>query len=224
MNHEVKTLGKLTYVIRYPDSFESCKTYPTILCLHGAGGRGSDVQAVLDNPFFRITETMPDFPFVMVAPLCSENTWFDLFHELKQLVAETAHLPFVDEKRLYMMGASMGGYATWQLAMSLPEYFAAIAPICGGGMYWNGSRLTNVPVWAFHGALDECVFPEESKKMVQAVQSCGGEAKLTLYPHNYHDAWSDTYSNPELYSWFLQHENHNLKALQDKYHGTEQYG
>ena len=29
---------------------------------------------------------------------------------------------------------------------------------------------------------------------------------FTVYPENGHNAWTDTYSNPELYRWFLSHE------------------
>jgi hypothetical protein len=76
----------------------------------------------------------------------------------------------------------MGGYGTWHIAMSLPNYFAAIVPICGGGMYWNAARLVNVPAWAFHGEADSAVYCEESKKMVDAVNAKGGNAKLTIFP------------------------------------------
>ena len=123
-----------------------------------------------------------------------------------------------------MTGGSMGGYATWQLAMSMPEYFAAIAPVCGGGMYWNARRIVNIPIWAFHGGKDPTVFPEESKKMVDAVNKRGGNAKLTIYPENGHDAWTDTYSNPELYRWLLSHTNQNPPVLSDDYSSPHLYG
>ena len=203
----------LRYMIRYPKGFTSDKQYPAIFCLHGAGGRGNNIEVLIGNPFFKETATLADFPFVLVAPLCTENTWFDLFPNLKDLVRHTAALPFVDEKRLYMMGASMGGYATWQLAMSMPEYFAAIVPICGGSMYWNAARLLNVPVWAFHGGKDPVVFPEESEKMVTAVNKAGGNAKLTVFPDAAHDAWTPAYSDPALYEWFLSHVNEKMKSL-----------
>ena len=106
-----------------------------------------------------------------------------------------------------MMGASMGGYAVWQLAMSMPEHFAAIVPICGGGMYWNAGRLANLPIWAFHGGKDKYVLPEESQKMVDAVNENGGRAKLTVYPENAHDAWSDTYKNKQVFLWLLENTN-----------------
>ena len=118
----------------------------------------------------------------------------------------------------------MGGYGTWQLAMSLPELFAAIVPVCGGGMYWNASRLVNIPIWAFHGAKDTTVFKEESIKMVDAVNKCGGKAKLTIYPENGHDAWSDTYKNPEVFDWLLSNTNENSVKLIDKYKDSNIYG
>ena len=122
------------------------------------------------------------------------------------------------------MGASMGGYGTWQLAMSLPDIFAAIVPICGGGMYWNAGKLKNVPVWAFHGALDKTVLPEESEKMVNAVNKRGGSARLTVYPENGHNAWSDTYSNPEVFEWLLSNTNQKLQSFENEYKGSAIYG
>ena len=154
----------------------------------------------------------------------SKNTWFDLWEHLEKLVVEIAGLPFADQNRIYLMGASMGGYATWQLAMSMPRYFAAIVPICGGGMYWNAARLVNVPVWAFHGAKDAVVLLEESVKMVEAVKRSGGKAKLTVYPENGHDAWSDTYSDPNVFLWLLQHRCENGNACIDNYNRSDLYG
>ncbi len=217
-------LGKLRYIIRYPDEFSENKRYPVVIFLHGAGTRGDDISKLVSNPFFSLTEKYKNFPFICVAPLCSENTWFDMWEHLEKLVTEISSLPFTDQSRIYLMGASMGGYATWQLAMSMPEYFAAIVPICGGGMYWNAGRLVNVPVWAFHGAKDTTVLLEESVKMVEAVKRHGGEAKLTVYTENSHDAWSDTYSNPEVFAWLLKQKNKNDSQCCDGYNNSEKYG
>ena len=216
-------LGKLRYVIRYPEDFSENKKYPVIIFLHGAGTRGDDISKLVSNPFFALTEKHKKFPFVCVAPLCSENTWCDMWEHLEKFVMEIVRLPFVNQKCIYLMGASMGGYATWQLAMSMPEYFAAIVPICGG-MYWNAGRLINVPVWAFHGAKDTTVLLEESVKMVEAVKNHDGDAKITVYPETGHDAWSDTYSNPEVFSWLLQHQNKNNNDCCDGYNNPDIYG
>ena len=202
---EIFNTDDLQYAVKYPKNFKSSKKYPTLLFLHGAGTRGNDISKVTEGVFFEELEKHGELPFITVAPLCSEDTWFDMWERLERLVVQIASLPEVDKNRMYVMGASMGGYATWQLAMSMPEYFAAIVPICGGGMYWNAERLKNVPVWAFHGALDAVVFPEESQKMVDKVNKRGGNAKLTVYPENAHNAWSDTYGNRKVFEWLLSH-------------------
>ena len=122
------------------------------------------------------------------------------------------------------MGASMGGYGVWQLGMSLADVFAGIVPICGGGLYWDAVKLKNVPVWAFHGELDTLVLPEESKKMVEKVNKAGGNAKLTLLPDVYHDAWMSAFSNQEVYDWLLSNENTNEKKIEDLYNDTKLFG
>jgi len=210
MRNAVYELNNMEYVVCYPDGFERSQKHPVILCLHGAGTRGTDISLVKNYSLLSEASKLEDFPFIIIAPQCSENTWFDMWPTLKSLVREISALPYTDETRIYLTGNSMGGYGAWQLAMSMPEYFAAVAPICGGGMYWNAGRLVNVPVWAFHGALDDTVFPAESEKMVNAINAAGGNAKLTVFPDAGHNAWTPAYSAPELYKWFLSNVNSNV--------------
>ena len=224
MQYEVSKFDYIQYLTRYPNGYEPGKKYPVIMLFHGAGGRGKDINVLMNNPYFRITDKYTDFPFITVAPLCSTNTWIDMYETLVRLVKKTSKEEFTDPRRLYAMGASMGGYLTWQIAMSMPEVFAAIVPICGGGYVWNTARLVNVPVWAFHGKKDITVPLEESEKMVNGVNKHGGNARLTIYPENGHDAWSDTYNNPEVFEWLLSNENSNAAELIDIYHDSKIYG
>lgn len=215
---------KIRCLLRKPKDFDLNKKYPILLFLHGAGTRGDDISKLSGSAFYQTTGAYEDFPFVTVAPLCEENSWFDVFERLKLFVKDIMALPYADQDRIYLMGTSMGGYATWQLAMSMPECFAAAVPICGGGMYWNAGRLINVPIWAFHGGKDETVCVEESRKMVDAVNRCNGNARLTVYPENGHDAWSATYRNPEVFSWLLRHKNRNDSEYSDGYNNAERFG
>ncbi|MEA5506339.1 prolyl oligopeptidase family serine peptidase [Halotia wernerae UHCC 0503] len=111
----------------------------------------------------------------------------------------------IDCDRVYLTGLSMGGFGTWRWAAAEPQSFAAIAPICGGDNPLTAKNLKNLPVWAFHGARDHVVPLRESENMVFALQACGGNVKFTVYPKADHDSWTQTYNNPELYEWFLQH-------------------
>ena len=210
--------------ISMPDTFDPGQKYPAILFLHGAGTRNCPPSALVGNAFFKIGTQHEGFPFVCFAPICTGECWFDHGNQLISMVKELTALPYVDETRFYLVGNSMGGYAAWQLAMCIPDYFAAMVPICGGGMYWDARRLLNVPVWAFHGGKDSVVHPEESEKMVDAIARRGGDAKLTIYPENGHDSWTDTYANWEVFEWLLSHTNQNAAALVNEYNNQEIFG
>jgi hypothetical protein len=41
--------------------------------------------------------------------------------------------------------------------------------------------------------------------MVKEIRKQGGDVKFTIYPDAGHDSWTETYNNPELYEWFLEH-------------------
>ena len=56
MNKEVYRLGDLQYVVSYPRGYVKGKQYPTIIFLHGAGTRGNDINPLIHNPYFKITE------------------------------------------------------------------------------------------------------------------------------------------------------------------------
>lgn len=217
MNRCVEIYEGMQYLITFPDGYEEGKKYPLIFLLHGAGSRGSKIEAIKDNKFYEYIKDIKNFSFIVVAPLCDANTWFDIYEKLKGMIVEQTKRPYVDKDRVYAMGSSMGGYAVWQLGMSMPEIFAAIVPMCGGGMYWNARRLINVPVWAFHGEKDTSVRVEESIKMVDTINAIGGNAKLTIYKDTFHDAWTPTYKNQEVYDWLLSITNDNSKELIDPY-------
>lgn len=203
----VKTV-RLNYLLFLPEGYGSDpeKKYPMILFLHGAGERGNDLEKVKVHGIPKIVEQQKDFPFIAVSPQCPARSWWSSEVEalnalLDNIVANYA----VDLDRIYLTGLSMGGYGTWELAMEYPERFAAIAPICGGGDPEEVSKIKDIPVWVFHGEKDNLVKPEESKKMVKALEEIGADVKFTLYPEAEHDSWTETYNNPELYKWFLEH-------------------
>ena len=92
-------------------------------------------------------------------------------------------------------------------------------------MYWDAGRLKKIPVWAFHGDIDPTVFPEESVKMVEAVNKKGGCAKLTLYPDTKHDSWTPTFNNAEVFTWLLAQRRYRAEAEADQsYADVKKFG
>ncbi|MEA5625335.1 prolyl oligopeptidase family serine peptidase [Nostoc sp. UHCC 0251] len=178
---------------------------PTILFLHGASERGSNLDDVKRHGIAKIVEQHPDFPFIVISPQCPRGEYWNVERLSVLLDKVIASYP-VDPDRLYLTGLSMGGYGTWHLAAAQPERFTAIAPICGGGNPQAAGKFQNLPVWAFHGAKDNVVPLSESEIMVSALKARDGNVKFTVYPEAAHDSWTQTYNNPDLYEWFLQHQ------------------
>jgi predicted peptidase len=204
---EVGTLA-LRHLLHLPPGYgsEDGKRWPLIVFLHGAGERGSDIEQLKQHGIPRVAEENADFPFIAVSPQCPTGTWWSF--ELEPLAALVKHLLSaydVDPDRVYLTGISMGGYGAWNLAVAQPELFAALAPVCGGGDPDTVCAIKQVPVWAFHGALDNVVLLRESRKMVDALRACGGRVRFTIYPNAGHDSWTRTYNNPRLYEWLLSH-------------------
>lgn len=200
--------ANLPFLLSLPSNYEQSEDlYPLVLFLHGMGERGNDLNKVKVHGIPKVVEEK-EFPFIMVAPQCPDDlyrysTWINLMDELKALIDDVAVNYRVDKQRIYVTGLSMGGYGTWEIAKRYPELFAAAAPICGGGSVKNIERLKDVPVWAFHGAKDDVVLLEESEVMVEALRKAGGDVKFTVYPDANHDSWTETYNNPEFYTWLL---------------------
>ena len=181
------------------------KTWPLLLFLHGAGERGDDLEKVTVHgpPKLLKEKTYRDeFPFIVVSPQCRENFYWSPKQLL--LLLDGIEKEFkVDQSRVYVTGLSMGGFAGWMLAGEAPTRFAAVAPICGGFRLEQASKLVDIPIWVFHGVKDPVVPAKLSIDMVAAIQVAGGKKiRLTLYPEAYHDSWTETYDNEELYKWF----------------------
>lgn len=109
----------------------------------------------------------------------------------------------IDKNRVYLTGLSLGGFDTWIFAQQHPELFAAIVPICGGGIPSKAWRIKDIPVWAFHGAKDDVVPVEETEKMVRALENIKGIVRCTIYPEANHGCWTEAYNEKELFNWLL---------------------
>jgi predicted peptidase len=172
--------------------------------LHGPPGLTAAEQAVGRDVAAR---------FIVVAPQCPRDEVWDS-RGLLALLDEVEREFHPDAARVFVTGLSMGGFGTWTLGMRHPGRIAAIAPICGGGriadvttaLRTDPAALQGLAVWAFHGAQDRVVPLAESERMIMALKAAHvARVKLTVYPEAQHDAWTETYANPELYAWLLAH-------------------
>lgn len=201
---KTKQYKNMKYLLSFPKDFNENEKYPLLLYLHGAGERGENVKKIKEHGYFKETKDF-GLPFVVIAPLCENGkTWYDYGESLDGLLNKYIAQEFIDPCRIYGSGMSMGAFGIWAFAMSHADKFAAIIPVSGGGMCWNACMLKDVSIWAFHCRGDDVVSVKESENMINAVKRISNqEVKLTIYPFDYHDAWTATYSNRKIYEWLL---------------------
>ena len=205
---ESDVFHSFSYAEYLPKNFDREQKYPLVMFLHGAGERGDDIDVAMRHGFMQhVRDEGREYPFIFVAPQCPAGKYWGCYTEsllaFLDFICET--LP-VDKSRVYLTGLSMGGTGTFMLAMAAPERFAAIAPVCGSGIYWFGEALSDVPVLMYHGDLDETVPIEESVEMLRAIHKRGGNAELRICYGVKHNAWERAYSGDELVNWLLSHK------------------
>jgi predicted peptidase len=119
----------------------------------------------------------------------------------------------IDADRLYVTGLSLGGYGTWDAIERWPNYFAAAVPLAGAGDPSKAAELVNMPIWAFHGSVDDVVPVAAERAMISAIKAAGGNPRYTEFKGVSHIIWGYVYSTPGtpthvagFYNWlFSQH-------------------
>ena len=194
------------YTQYLPKDFDETKKYPLVLFLHGAGERGDDLDVATRHGYMKyVREDSKEYPFICIAPQCPDNKYWGCYTEsllaFLDYILDT--LP-IDRNRVYLTGFSMGGTGTWMLAMAAPNKFAAIAPICGSGIYWNVGIIKHIPVFMYHGDCDGIVPINESINMLSRVNGNGGNAQLKICYGVMHNAWDYAYTDETLIDWMME--------------------
>ncbi len=226
----------LRYRILYPQNFTKSKAWPLIVFLHGAGERGNDneLQLMHGGDLFLKEEVRKEFPAIVIFPQCPPDSACSRFKRntdsstkaisrvfmadqspttpqrlVKSLIDSIVQSDLADKKRIYLGGLSLGGFGTYDLLIRYPDFFAAAFPICGAcNTQLFVQRASQVPLWIFHGALDDVVSAEPDRALYKALQQSGAkEAKYTEYPNANHNSWDSAFAEPELLSWlFSKHK------------------
>jgi predicted peptidase len=224
---EVAVAEGLTYAYRLltppTGSKQPEEGWPLVVFLHGAGERGDDNKAQLAYLPERMAaeECRARFPCYLLALQCpAEERWTSanwsapepgpmaeepdpslraVMLAIERLVREEP----VDLRRIYLTGLSMGGFGTWELAARKPEWFAAVAPICGGGDPERAAAYKGLPIWAWHDEADPAVPVERTRIMVEAAEDAGAIVSYSETTGYGHASWRPAYEPDNLPAWMF---------------------
>src|SRR2546428_10181309 len=214
------------YQVYVPADYQTKQSWPAILFLHGAGERGDDglLQTNVGlGPAIR--KNRCGYPAIMVFPqVPRDSQWVGGPAEMAVAALQQTMREFhVDPSRVYLTGLSMGGHGTWYIAYRHAELFAAIVPICGWVRdfpQFRGSqpvvpgdstsimpnlvqRLGKVPIWIFHGEVDQVVNVNGSREPAAALKAAGADLRYTELLGLNHNSWDAAYGSAEFVRWLF---------------------
>ena len=162
--HRRRSAPLADYSLYVPEGYAPSRSWPLIVCLHGAYGRG-------DHFIWSWLRPAKSHGYMLLTPKSLDVTWSILqpdrdIRSVAAMLEEICGEYAVDRSRVYVSGLSDGGTFTFLLGLSRPELFAGIAPVAGDfhGMMDEMLRRKqgiDLPIHIVHGAQDH-IFPVES--------------------------------------------------------------
>ena len=231
LSREVR-MGEKTYGYRVyaPKDRQPGQKLPVMLYLHGSGSRGTDNRSQVEGFNKFIKENPQNFNFIIVFPQGSAETFWDpaMLEQATRALDQTVKEFDGDEKRLYVSGWSLGAVGAWHAPILFPGKFAAVVPIAGRVLpidveLANSSqqilalansekpyeafagKLTDVPIWVFHGDNDTSVPVNESREMTKAFKKVGNpNFRYTEFEGMGHYSVEAALTAPDLFEWLSQ--------------------
>ncbi len=189
-----------------PDSVNTESPKPLVIFLHGASLCGNDLNRVRRYGTIDAIERGRDIDAYVIAPQNPGGSWNP--HKVMNIVDWVMDNGQVDSTRIYVIGMSLGGYGSIDVAAAYPDRIAAAMAFCGGGTSSNMSRLNEVPLWIVHGTADRAVSVKESDKVVDAMRLSDPSTPRLIYdriPGMNHSQPARFFYMPESYEWLFAH-------------------
>jgi pimeloyl-ACP methyl ester carboxylesterase len=203
------------YAVYVPKALDAARKYPLLVSLHaeennhtvnlrqvfGVVNRFGDVAAGDLRNF-----PAPAADLIVACPLARGTMGYQGIAErdVYDMLADVERRFPVDRERVYLTGISMGGGGALRLALTRPDLWAAVAPVCPAGFAGIEELAGNaldLPIRLFHGDQDPLVPVESSRLWQRRLVDLGVAADYIEYPGVRHNAWDLAYRGHELFDW-----------------------
>ena len=182
----------------------SSPSKPLIVFLHGKSLSGKNLNRVKRYGPINALEMGMKIDAYVLAPQTS-NGWSP--QRVIRLVDWAVEHYAVDTNRVYLLGMSMGGFGTLDVAATYPDRFAAAMALCGGSTLKELCGLNRMPLWILHGTADRAVGIGASQRVVDAMETCDTAERLIWTPLQgaNHGRLARIFYLPKTYEWLFSH-------------------
>ncbi|MDM7996408.1 MAG: alpha/beta hydrolase [Acidobacteriota bacterium] len=216
----------LAYVLYVSSKVTKDKKSPLIVALHGMGGDGNFL--VRD----RLVDLAEEGGYIVVGPLgYNVSGWYgspviamggrpveppnlaELSEKDVMTVMDMVRKEFnVDDKRIYLLGHSMGGAGTLFLGAKYPSNWAAIASIAPAAFmmqkdqknYLSQIKNANIPAMIVQGGKDNVVPPQNTRTWADAMKELGMKYEYVELPEGDHGTVIAE-GMPNIFKFFAAH-------------------
>ncbi len=207
------------YGIYLPPRFDPQKRYPLVVSLHGAGSNHrlnlrrvfgkSNAQGETDVEASRSFPKWADLDYIVASPYARGTMGYEGVAEkdVYDVLADVKERFPIDENRIYLTGLSMGGGGTLWLALTRPDIWAAIAPVCPAPPQGTENLAPNAlsfPVRFCQGGADPVVRPAGVREWAKRLEALGTKVEYIEYPGVGHNSWENAYQDEKIFEWFGQ--------------------
>ncbi len=198
------------YALYLPERYDRTQRYPLLVSLHTEDSNHRlNLRQVL-GPVDRMGRPERADPrFIVAFPLArgSMGYWGIAEQDVYDMIAAIEQRYPIDPDRVYLTGPSMGGGGALWLALTHPDRWAAVAPLCAAVMPGSeelAPNLTNLPVRFYQGEDDTIVAPASSRGWQRRLLDIGAPASYFEYPNLRHNVWDLAYRPGAAFDWFAQ--------------------
>jgi predicted peptidase len=113
----------------------------------------------------------------------------------------------VDDRRIYLMGHSLGGGGALHMGEKYADKWAAVAPLAPAafGFEWTAeSKLKNVPLLIMQGEADTTVRPAGSQALADQLKALGFKCEIKIMPGLDHGTIIAG-AMPDVFQFFSKH-------------------
>ncbi len=184
----------MPYRLFIPKNYDGKIAFPLVVALHGLGG----TEDSMFGANYRVLPEAEGRGYIVVAPLgyridggygrAGAGTKRTQLSEqdVMQVLARVRKDYRIDDRRIYLMGHSMGGIGTWTLGAKYPLIWAALGPISGVADPRTVEGMRHIPEVVVHGDADNTVPVSGSRAMVAEMKKLGVDVKYIEVPGGSH--------------------------------------